>query len=371
MKVLIVANYAKEHINYFHLSTIKRFKELGWQVDVACCADDTIPYCDTVYNLPMERNPFRPQTFSAIKQLRKIIEREKYDVVHCHTYAGKFIGVLAAAPFRKHGVKVVYTSHGFQYFKGASPLAWALFLPIDWLLARKMDVLITMNEEDHQTVEKFRFPVKHLAHCNGAGIKIDRFARFSNSRSETRSQLGIADDTLVMIYVAELNVNKNQSMLLKMLAEVHKQIPDCCLLLVGKDHSSGRIPRQIENAKASLNIQWLGWRSDVPDLLRAADIAVASSIREGLPLNIMESMYCKLPVVATSNRGHRELITDDVSGYLVDTNDYRTMANRVVRLAQNPSLVNTFTQQAYNNILKYSDDCVVEQITEIYNEYLL
>ena len=370
MKVLIIANYAKEHINKFHIPTIKAFKDMGWQVDVACNADDEVKYCDHIYNLPMERNPYRFQTFKAIKQLKEIIKSNNYDVVHCHTYAGKFIGILAAKSFRKDGLKIVYSAHGFQYYKNAPLYNWLIFMPIDKWLVKNVDLLITSNQEDYETAHKYNFNAKNIVKCCGVGIKTDKFDKQIKTKEEVRKELNIPNDAFVLIYVAELNHNKNQQMLLKAYKELENKIPNLYMLLVGPDHYNGKIQNIIKNNGWMNNIKCLGWRSDIPDLIKASDVAVPSSYREGFGLNILEYMYCKIPVVATNNRGHKETIKDWETGFLVPSNDYELMSQYVLNLYEDNELYTHITENANKIVDSYKEESIVNQIVNYYFKYL-
>ena len=371
MKVLIVANYAKEHINKFHLSTIKRFKELGWMVDVACRVDAQIPYCDNVFDIPLRRNPYRFETIRAIRQLKKIIASGKYDVIHCHTYAGKLVGILAAYPHRKNGLKVIYTSHGFQYYKGASILSWLLFLPIDKWLVSKTDLLVTINQEDYDTAVKHRFRVKNIVRCCGAGVKLERFdAEGKQADSSVRQRLFIPEEAIILIYVAELNKNKNQKMLIRVFEKLQGQIPNLYMLFVGPDHSGGHIPQYINKKGLNERIKCLGWRGDVPALIRASNIAVASSIREGFGVNILEYMYCGIPVVAVNNRGHKEIIKDGINGILVPVNDDEKMAQAILNLYNNETAITKMTFEAMKTVEEFKDEVIVNKILEIYQGFM-
>lgn len=368
MKLLLVANYAKEHVNKFHLPFIQKCNELGWTVDVACKADAEVPGAHHVFNLPMERNPYRIQTFSAIRQLKEIIAREKYDVVHCHTYAGKFIGILAASEFRKSGLKVFYTSHGFQYYKGAHWYDWLVFLPIDKWLISKTDLLVTINSEDQDVAVNRHFKVPKIVKCP-CGIKLNKFQQPSQkNRQQIHEELGIPEKSVVLIYVAELNSNKNQEMLLRMYESAYREIKPLYLLLVGPDHSGGRIPKLAE--KYNGHVICTGWRSDVPDLIRASDYAVPASKREGLGINVLEYMYCKVPVIATDNRGHRESVENGITGVLVRSNDDKAMAKELIRLHNDPKRKKAMVDEAYRRVGQLSDDKAVEHLIDIYRDTL-
>ena len=115
MKILFVANVAKEHIIKFHLPTIKVFKQNGWIVDVACSGKEVIPFCDFQYHTSWRRSPFTFATFKGISQLKRIINQGKYDVVYCHTPLGGLVSRIAAQKARKTGTKVIYCAHGLHF----------------------------------------------------------------------------------------------------------------------------------------------------------------------------------------------------------------------------------------------------------------
>lgn len=125
-KILIVANVAKEHILKFHVPLIHMLKESGWTVHVACAGEEEIPYCDQQWRMVYERNPLRFATLRGIVQLRRILKREKYDLVHCHTPTGGVVARLAALGLKDRPI-VVYTVHGFHFYKGAPLVNWLVF----------------------------------------------------------------------------------------------------------------------------------------------------------------------------------------------------------------------------------------------------
>lgn len=371
IKALIVANYAKEHINKFHVSMIKKLKDNGWQVDVACRLDEDVPYCDNAYDLPCSRNPLNFKTIICIRRLREVISKGGYDIVHCHTYAGKIIGILAAKNFRKNGLKIFYSAHGFQYYKGASVIHWLTSLPVDKFLSRYSDVLITINEEDYRNALKYKFKQNKIFKIH-TGIRTDRLSKayLPEKRLETRERLGIPNDAPVLIYIAELSKNKNQISLIKMLGLLKSKIHQPYLLLVGLDHSGGAVGKQIKKRGLSENVKCLGWRDDIFELLKASDIYVASSIREGLGVNIIEAMYCKLPVVAFDNRGHRETIKNGYSGFLVDMDDIKSMSDRIISLCHDKELRKSITDNAFFEIGKFTDETCVNDLYDVYRQYM-
>lgn len=362
-KLLLVANVVKEHVLKFHVPTIRYLKEQGWTVDVAASGEEDVPYCDRQIRGVWKRSPFTPDTIRGVRQLQDILAREHYDIVYCHTPVGALVARLAARKARAKGTKVVYFAHGFHFFTGAPLVNWLVYFPIEWLLSHITDLLIATNHEDYERLQRV-FP-KKLKKTHIASLGVD-FARLDvedpqELRNVKRKEWGIPGDALVLIYVAELIPNKNQQMLLDALKKIKQFRTDTYLVLVGPDHADGHYQRLAQQMGVADSVVFTGWRSDVGACLRAADIAVASSIREGLGLNIVESMYCGLPVVATDNRGHVSIIEDGVNGYLVHVGDADTMAARVMKLAGDPQLRERFVSA---DISEFGVDAIVRKIYE-------
>lgn len=372
-KILIVANVAKEHVLKFHIPTIKMLKEDGWVVHVACAGQEEIPYSDKSYHMTYGRNPLNVNTFKSINILKKIIDTENYDIIHCHTPTGGIVARLASKSARKHGTKVIYTAHGYHFFKGAPLLNWLLFFPIEWFLSFVTDCIITINDEDYCNTKRFKFGTKQIRKIDGVGIPIEKF-RLNNkasTRTEYRKLLGISQNTLVLIYVAELIPNKNQGFLIQMFSELVKYIDDCALVLVGPDHVNGEYNRLITDLNLENQIKLLGWRNDIPELLACSDICVASSIREGFGLNLIEAMTIGIPVVALRNRGHCQIIKDGYSGYIIEQGDYKEMISKILMLHNNEILSQKIVLNAKLDINRYSSDSILENLKTVYDEIII
>ena len=370
-KLLLVANVSKEHVRKFHIPFILRMKEMGWQVDVACKMDAPIPECDHCYSLPCDRNPFKGGLLKSVLMLKRILQENQYDVVHCNTITGSLVGRLAAKSFRKNGLKVFYTDHGMHFYKGASASRWILGYPMEKMLARYTDVLITINQTDYNTAQKYLTSCGHIEQIHGIGVDLNRFRKAVNKadRHMVRSRLGLSDSDFILTYVAEINSNKNQKSLLEVLCLVQKIIPCTILVLVGPDHSDGAFQKLVMDKGLSGQVLLTGWRDDVPELLCSSDVYVASSKSEGLGLNLIEAMACSLPVVAYKNRGHSEIITHGSNGFLVEQDDHEKMAEYVIALHKQETLRNQITEQAQKDISKYEVENVLNELESVYSKF--
>lgn len=361
MKILFVANVAKEHINKFHIPTIKAFKNNGWTVDVACSGEEEVPICDKRFRTCWKRSPFTFKTLKGIREMKKISDEGKYDVIFCHTPVGGLVARLGARNARKNGTKIIYCAHGLHFFKGAPIINWILFYPLEKIMAHFTDVVFAVNQEDFDRLnEKFTKKTKYVL-VPEVGVDFNRLniENPEKTRQVYREEFGYSDDTTVMIYVAELLANKNQKMLVDTLEILLKKGENIKLLLVGPDHADGELKRYVEGKNLDEYVNMPGWRSDIGELMYTADICTASSIREGFGINLVEAMYCGLPVIATNNRGHKMIINDDENGYLVDIDDSKTMSDRVLELIHNEDIRSRMSDQ---DVSEYEADLVAEKL---------
>lgn len=345
MKVLFVANVAKEHINKFHIPSIKVFKNNGCTVDVACFGDATVPECDRQYNMCWRRSPFTFKTIKGIFDLKKLIKSGKYDVVYCHTPVGGLVGRLAAKSFRKNGLKVVYCAHGLHFFKGAPLINWMVYYPIEKILAKYTDAFLTINKEDFNLV-KTKFNKKmQVFLIPGIGVPFDRLKidNVEKVRYEYRKKMNIPETANMIIYIAELLPNKNQRMLVDALELLNNKDKNFYLCLVGPDYENGKVNEYVQGKGLSEFVRILGWRNDVGELLYAADLYAASSIREGFGINLVEAMYCGLPVVATNNRGHSMVVDDGKNGFLVDIGDSKALCEKLYLISRDKDIRSKIT----------------------------
>lgn len=367
-KILFVATIT-DHFYYFHLPYLKLFHDAGWEVHVAGKGGRKLPNCDVQHEISIARSPFSASNIKAYKELKKIIDEGNFDIIHCHTPMGGLLARLAASKKRKSGTSVLYTAHGFHFYKGAPTLNWLIYYPIEWLMSKKTDCLITINEEDYQFAKKhFKHPRVELV--DGVGYNNDLFYEVSGEEKITlRAKKGYCNEETLLIYVAELNANKNQAMLINAVNKLLKDHYNVRLLLVGADNFNHKNQNMAKELRIENKIDFLGHREDVEELLKMSDVCVASSLREGLPVNIMEAMACALPTVAADNRGHRALINNCENGFIIAPNDYNDMAKTVEKLIDDQELFKKISRNAAADIKRFSKENVALQMGGIYKLY--
>ena len=370
-KVLFTATVVKTHIMQFHIPYLKMLKEMGYETFVAARndyedpAECIIPWCDHYIDIPFERNPLKPTNRKALKQLKELIDREHFNLIHTHTPVGAMLTRIAARDARKHGTTVIYTAHGLHFYKGAPALNWLAYWPVEKHLSKDTDVLITINKEDYEFA-RTHMDAKETFYVPGVGIDT-QYLRFSmDSRNRVREELGMQDD-FVLLSIGELIKRKNHRTALEAIAKLkndeiymHLQYLIC---------GSGVLLEELKEYCRTLGIEdkvhFLGYRHDIPELCSAADLFVFMSLQEGLPVAPMEAMSCSLPVVCTAIRGNIDLVEDGVNGLLI-ANDPDELARRIKELYSTPQIRITMGQKSRLKALDYDQTKILEQVREIY-----
>ena len=371
-KVLFVATVVKTHMMQFHIPYLKMFQEMGWETAVASRndyenpEDCRIPYCDTYYDIPFERLPWKPGNIHSYRMLKKIIDEGNYDIIHCHTPVGALIARLAALSARKKGTKVIYTAHGFHFFTGAPLKNWLMFYPVEWLLAPVTDVLITINREDYARARK-KLRAKHIVYVPGVGINTSRFRNVSVDRQEKRRSLGYGEDDFLVLTVAEMTANKNHITILKALALLKErgELGNIHYLICGRGEMWASLEESAKALGISDHVNFLGYRTDAPELYKASDLFAFVTYREGLSVALMEAMSSGMPIVCAKIRGNTDLIDDGVSGVFSE-NSPEAVAEHILDLYRDPEFRKALGQAAAEKALLCDDKNVLDQMKNIY-----
>lgn len=356
MKVLLTAT-VQSHIVQFHKPLVEMLHAHGCEVHVA--ARDNLAeknglkldFVEKVYNVPFARSPKSSDNLKAYKQLKMIIDDGRYDIVHCNTPMGGIVTRLATRDARKNGTKVFYTAHGFHFYKGAPKKNWMVYYPIEKFFAEHYtDKLITITVEDYKLAsEKFKCKIERI---HGVGVDEKRYFPVDEAEKlRCREKLGFRADQKIILNIGELLPNKNQQMAIRMMDGIVKEYPDALLLIAGNGPEKENLERLIDELKLGNTVKLLGYVTNLQDYQHIADVCVACSKREGLPLNIVEAMMSGTPVVASMNRGHRELIQDGKNGFLVKVDDVVGMCQRVRTLFDAD-----MREKVVSNALSYAAD---------------
>lgn len=376
MKKALLVTTVSGFVPQFEMNSVELLQENGYEVHYATNYHNVFYGKDNSrldgtgiirHQIDFSRSPFSLSTIKAYRQLSTLMSEVSFDFVHCHTPVA---GILARLAAKANAIpKIAYTAHGFHFYKGAPALNWMLYYPAERLMSRLTDILITINREDFIAANDFRLKPGGRVYClPGAGVKLDKFTSVSVNKKAARQQLGLSDDDFVLISVGELNKNKNHETVIKALAGIdHKKIK---YLICGSGELESHLRQLIKNLRLENVVQLLGYRKDIPELLTISDIFIFPSLREGLPMSLMEAMAAGMPVIVSSIRGNVDLISDGENGYLFNSCNVKRCQRLIEYLAEDSSQLEMFKKNNLLKVQKYKKSVTKNKLREIYQAHL-
>ena len=369
MKRILYVTTVSSTINVFLIPHIKMLIDNGNKVDIACNIDqevskELLEYGVRLHIVNFSRNPLSVSNKKAFNQILKLQHIEHYDVINVHTPVASFV---TRAALRNEKIKMIYTCHGFHFFKGAPLINWLLYYSIERVAARWTDILVTINNEDKKRAENFKLrnggQVKLM---HGVGIDPKKYQLNEFDKLEYRKRLGLNDDDFVILMLAELNKNKNHIQLIKAVNLLKDKYPKIKVLCAGKGELKEKLENIVKKLNLNNNIKFLGFRTDVKELITTSDCITLFSRREGLGKCLLEGMTMGKPLIATNTRGPRQLIVNNQNGYLVEIGDYKKAAEYIEDIYLDNVKRMNFSKNSLSKINEYYLSNVLEEVAEFY-----
>lgn len=364
MKKFLMVTTVQDTIEAFLIPHIKMLENEGYKVTIATNMYKEIP--DELrenrwVNISFSRNPFSLSLFKAIKEMRKLIRSENFEIIHFHTPVAAFLGRYAAMKEKQRNI--IYTAHGFHFFKGAPIQNWLIYYPMELIAARWTDKLITINEEDYNNSLKFK--LRENGKCykvNGVGVDVDFY--INGNGEKIKRELLIREPEKTVVMIGELNKNKNQLQLLKAIELLKLKGRNIRVILVGIGGKEEILRK--ESKETGIKVSFLGYRKDTKDIIATADLMCSMSYREGLPRNIMEGMCAGKAFVATNIRGNRDIIEDKKNGLLVTIEEFQETAIAIENLLYNEESYKEISENNLSKAKEYSIEKILEKMKEVY-----
>ncbi|WP_255551470.1 glycosyltransferase family 4 protein [Sporosarcina sp. E16_8] len=372
-KILFVAT-VYHHLASFHKPFMKMFHEKGFEVHAIGSnsmgrKNELTAMGIICHDMDFYRIPLSSKNIRALKTLDDLIRHEYFELIHVHTPTAAFLTRYIASK-HKQG-KIIYTAHGFHFYKGAPMKNWLLFYFAEKLAVRWTDGLIVMNKEDYQLGKKLGYKEKeNLFKVHGVGVNLAEFqSTVRDSDMDIREELGVEDDALIVCCIAELSARKNHFFLLGNWKSIVAKCPTAHLVLVGTGKSEKEIKEYIESNRIP-NVHLIGFRSDINQIISSSDIVTLVSKHEGLPKCLMEAMACAKIVVTTNVRGSRDLVEHESTGIVVGLGDGASLVESFVTVLRSKQLRLNYGRNGLQKIQNYSLHCVLQEMDDIYERYL-
>ena len=358
MKIIEITN-VDFSLRHFVLPLMRAMRARGHEVVGACAEgpllDDVRAEGFRIIPIPFVRRLSPLAHLRAFQSLVAILRAEKPDLVHAHMPISGFLARLAA--WIAGVPKVAYTCHGFLFNHASSSLPRrGLSLVMEWIAARVTDVFLTVSEAEARDARRLHIAAHAEPVRNGRDPAV--FHPNPRARDRIRAELGVPVDRVVVIAVSRLVWHKGYPEL----AAAMRSVPEAELWVVGERLDSDRgadMEALLRAAGLGYRLRILGYRTDIPALLAAADIFTLPSRFEGLPMSVIEAMLTGLPVVATNVRGPAEQVVDGETGLSVPAGDAAALGSALGRLVRDPDLRATMGQAGRRRALDRYDEAKV------------
>lgn len=383
MKRVLFVTTISGFLPQFEKNDVKLLKQMGCQIHYASNFTNPIYAFDkteleknevALHQIDIEKSPAKiKKNIKAIKQLIKIIDENDIDIVHCHNPMG---GVTAriAARISKKKPTVVYTAHGFHFYKGAPIINWLLFYTAERFLARYTDIIVTINREDYIRAKKFRLKKNgevYLIHS--VGVNKEKFAPRPELRETKRAELGIPADAFHIVTAAELNENKNQKVVIEAVAALKNKSKidadkayNIYYTICGKGPNEDKLRELIKAYGLENNVSLLGYRTDMNEILQTADVFAFPSIREGLGVAAIEALMCNVPLIAADNRGTREYASDGNNGIVCRYDAVDEFEEAIELLYGNTAYRKRMADRCRESVKKFTIEEVEKTMAKVY-----
>lgn len=345
MKRILIVTTIGGFLPQFEMNDIKLLQEQGYEIHYASNFDNPVYALEkqdlvekgiVLHPICIHKSPAHiRQNFRALKELYRILRTGNFEVIHCHNPMGGVIARLAALLYGKKKLYLIYTAHGFHFYKGAPLRYWLLFYPAEWLLAGLTDCLVTINKEDYLIAQKFlTMKGKRVYRIPGVGVKTDQYADVEEEKPAIRREIGVPEQAFYLLSVGELNHNKNHEVVIRALAKIHNK--EIYYGICGSGYHEKYLRELSEKLGVKDKVLFHGFRTDIPRMLKAADCFVFPSLREGLGIAAIEAMAAGLPMITSDCRGTREYMKKGVTGRICYNGTAEEYRDAIVWMMNHP-----------------------------------
>lgn len=341
----------------FMVPHIKYLSNNGYSVKLACSVvgdrlDDLHSQLDGIAEIEtvrLVRSPFSPSNLNGLNDLKRIINREKWDIIWTNEPVMGIMTRLAAKKARSRGTKVVYMVHGFHFYKGASILNWAMFYPVEKYCSRLCDTIITINTEDFERAKTFH--AKDVKMIDGIGVDVEMFTGCVVQKNEKRRELGIPEDAFFILSIGELQKRKNHEVIIKALGQLKND--NIYYGICGKGELEEYLKELASKRRISERVLFFGYRNDIKEVLKCADVFAHPSKREGLGLAALEAMASGIPLLTSNIGGIGDYVVNGETGYLYAPDDVDGFSNGINIYYSSPEICEKISENGSKAVKKY------------------
>lgn len=380
-KVLLASNVASM-MQQFNMKNIELLQRAGYEVHIACnflvgnnitedVISDFLKMCEVqgikCHQLNILRTLFTPKIKQVYNEIRDIVKNNDFKMIHVHSPIAGVLTRIAARKKRRMGTKIIYTAHGFHFFKGAPCLNWLVYYPVEWICSWITDCIITINREDFNRAKR-HMHARKIEYIPGVGVDIQRFRNTEVDRVEKRKEIGVPDNAVLLLSVGELNKNKNHETIIRAMSELKDEKIHYAIAGIGPNKEE--LLRLAKELKVEDNFHLLGYRTDICEINKISDIFCFPSYREGLGLSAIEAMASGKPIITSNVHGICDYSKNGVTGFSIAPTDVEGFKEAIVVLIEDHALREKMGENNSAVVDKFSWENVNEEMRRIYEGVL-
>ncbi len=375
MNSLLIVTTIPATLQAFLLPFALHFRKKGWKVDAMAQGISDSAEClqafDRVWDVKWSRNPLDPQNLILAPQIiREVVAKQAYEIVHVHTPVAAFVTRYALKDLRKQGkLKVIYTAHGFHFYRGGKPLKNTVFLNLEKLAGSWTDYLVVINREDEEAAKSYGILAsERVRYMPGIGLDFDYYSPNNVSEAElekVRQELGITQENPLFLSVAEFIPRKHHRDVILAFAKLKRS--QVHLALAGDGPLMSEMRQLASDLKVEKRVHFLGERRDIPTLSRASAATLLASEQEGLPRCVMESLCLEIPVIGTDIRGIQDLLEGDC-GFLIKVGDVEKLAEAMAWILDHPEDALAMGKRGRSRMATHDLQNIIKLHETLYNE---
>lgn len=357
----------------FLIPHVENLAENGFEVEIACSdvggrMEEIRERLDgvvgAIYVVRLVRSPASFTNFKGYKDMKRIIEGGRYDIIWTNEPVMGVVTRLAARRARRNGTKVLYMAHGFHFYKGAPKLNWILYYPVEKFCSRFCDMIVTINKNDCEIANSFY--AKSVKRIDGIGLDVTRFYEVSFDKWKKREELGIPRDAFFILSVGELHHSKNHEVIIKSLGRMNN--PGIYYGICGRGEQLNALQGLVVQLGLQENVKFFGYRRDIPEILHCADLFAHPSAREGLGIAALEAMASGLPLLTSDAGGLPDFVENGVVGYTYAPNDVDGFSEGITRLYSDCELRERMSQNNIEAVKKYDIQNIKAVVCQLMEE---
>jgi glycosyltransferase involved in cell wall biosynthesis len=297
-----------------------------------------------------------------IFEIRNFLRRHKIDIIHCHGYKSNFYGLLAS----KNTLPTLTTNHNWL------TTHWKLkiYCFLDGMWIRHFDRIVAVSEEIKREMAKYNVPEEKIVVIDN-GIDVGRFNR-EIPIENIRRGFGLDKNIKVVGTIGSLKFEKGHIFLLRAAKEVLNFNKEIKFLIIGDGALRKDLENEAKNLRIERNVIFAGHRNDIPEMLSIMDIFVLPSVKEGLPMVILEAMASKKPVIAARVGGIPKVINNEEDGILVEPEDVMALKHSILDLMNSDNKMLRLAYEGYEKVKRiFSSDAMCRKYYDLYRELMI